>query len=943
MPVNHRPHLPGPLWRRGLAFPRHRPVAFAVLVLAVALTTLARSTPSLIVDASTDRAFTAEIDAVPERAARSQRLDLRAYATSVTSTDTLDAIGDAIDDVPVYGDAVTSLIPIGYRTARPQPTPVVRLAGRPAVTAAAVLYARSDALPALVPVDGSLSTESTAADGVWLPDTVAGALGASVGDAVELELMAPSSAATSSASSADERRIATATVAGVYVTDDGLPRRADGVITSWSALAPDLPDQPTVPGRPAALIVGSIPAVLDLADQIGETLLVTWDAAWEGPRTIEHGRTAADAVGSTARRFRDPQDRLGRITEDADIAPVVVVSGVADLVDRAEETATRLRPIIESTARGTQIVAIGLVLVAAWLHLRRRSGEVALLVGEGVRSSTIGLLATWEQLSAAVLGVGFGWVGGRWLGDRLAASGDIGATALADADRAAWTTAPIVIGGVLIASTIAAWAAEPARAGWAGRLAAALQWEVLATVVALAAGAQLVTQDGPALSSGAALVFPIAAIIAAAGIAARVLAVLAGRLGRSRRVPAGPPRHLAWWLARHRLVHALADASALVVVAAAGAGLLVHSGSFAASATSGTNDKAAALAGARSTLSIPWSGTLNGDADGIPTDLAPRWSIVWRDSDVSAAPKLVVDLLAVDRDTFARAAAWRDAFADRPLDDVLDDLAARTPGRIGIVVAGSRADRVPDSGTLTIGAWSAAYEVVDRIRAAPGQRDLVPMVMVDARNLFALIPTEDPTTRETVRVDDPDGWFRTELWSSESPSEMTATLADRDIELTDETVAVEGIARAERTPAIVAFRSAIPYLRAIGVVALVLACAALAQHASRRREAAAAETAMLTQMGVSAATLRWSAVGELVLVGVLGSVLGTGLGAATNTFMVGRMDPLPRVEPGFATLLSWPSVAVAVGSIAAVAAVVALGAHRSARRADVGEVLRVSS
>lgn len=170
------------------------------------------------------------------------------------------------------------------------------------------------------------------------------------------------------------------------------------------------------------------------------------------------------------------------------------------------------------------------------------------------------------------------------------------------------------------------------------------------------------------------------------------------------------------------------------------------------------------------------------------------------------------------------------------------------------------------------------------------------MVMVDARNLFALIPTEDPTTTETVRVDDPDARFRTELWSSESPSELTATLADRDIELTDEAVAVEGIARAERTPTIVAFRSAIPYLRAIGVVALVLTCAALAQHASRRREAAAAETAMLTQMGVSTATLRWSAVGELVLVGVVGSVLGTGLGAATNTFMVGRMDPLPHTR-----------------------------------------------
>lgn len=938
-----RHRRPSPLWRRGLGFPRRQPVWFAVLVVAVAFATMARTTPPLIVDASTDRAFTAEIDAIPERVPRSQRLDLRAYTTGVRSNDTLRSVADAIHRVPVYADPVTSLVPIGYRTARPQPTPVVRLAADPDVAATAVLYARSDALDALVPADGSPDPASVAdGDGVWLPDTVAAELGATVGDAVELELVAPAGA-TEPAAADEEPQIAAATVAGIYLTDDGLPRRADGASVSWDALAPDLPDEPTVPGRPAALVIASVPAVLDLAGDIGETLLVTWDAAWEGPRTIERGRQAADAVGSLGRRFRDPGDPLGRITKDADLPDVVVVSGVDVLADHAEETATQLRPIIESTARGTQLIALGLVIVAAWLHLRRRAGEVALLVGEGLRSITIALLATWEQLSAALLGVGLGWLGGRWVGDRLAATGDIGASALADANRAAWTTAPLVVVGIFVASVVAAWAAEPARAGWAGRLAAALQWEVLATVVAIAAGAQLVTQDGPALSSGAALVFPIAAIVAAAGIAARLLSLLAGRLGRSRRVPTSPPRHHGWWLARHRLVHALADASTLVVVAAAGAGLLVHSASFATSATSGTDDKVAAIAGARSTLPLAWSGDLNGGADGFPADLDPAWSVVWRDSDVSAAPKLVVDLLAVDGGTFANGAAWRDAFADRPLRDLLDDLAAPTPGRIGIVVAGSRADRVPDSGTLTIGAWSAAYTVIERIHAAPGQRDLVPMVMVDAHRFFALIPAEDPTTRETLRVDDPDGWFRTELWSSQAPSELTTALGARGLELTDETVQVEGIATAERTPAIVAFRSAIPYLRAIGIVALALACAALAQHASRRRNAAAAETAMLAQMGVRRSTLRWSAVGELVLVGLVGGALGVGLGAATNTFMVGRMDPLPRVEPGFAALLSWTSVAIAAGAIAAVAAGVALGAHRSALRADVGEVLRVSS
>lgn len=946
--VRLRDRGPGPLWRRALGSGRRRPVWFGVIVVAVGFATVARSTPTLIVDASADRAFAAEIDALPDRVPRNQRLELRAYATGVPDAATLDRISEVIDGVPVYAAPITSVRPVGYRTDRDHPTPVVRLASDPDRATTAVLFARTSALLSLQPAAGSAaSAGDEGAAGVWLPDTVATAIGAEVGDAIELELVY--------STPPEEPLIASSVVAGIYATTDGLPSPAGAGASAgadaapdvdWPAITDDLPDDPAAPGRPAPLLIGSAPTVLDLAAAMGETTLSTWDGAWDGQRTIEQGRAAAKSVSSIARRFRDRSDALGSITDDLGIDPVQVVSGIEGLVARADETAAQLRPIIESTARATQLVAIGLVVVAAWLHIRRRQGELALMIGQGMRTSAIGALATVELLPAAIVGVALGWWGGRALGDGLDEGASIAQQAIAEANRAAWTTGPIVLAGIFLASTTAAWSVEPARAGWSRHLAAALRWEVLVTVVAIASGAQLATQDGPALTSGAALVFPIAGILAGAGLGARLLALVAGRLASrrstSRRGTTRPPRRMGWWLARHRVVHALADTSALVVVAAAGAGLLVYAGSFATSGTSGTDDKVAALAGARSTLSIPWSGALTDGREGMPTDLPEGWSVVWRDSDVSAAPSLVVDLLAVDPATFVGTAAWRDAFADASLPDLLADMQLQRRGRVGIVAAGPRADWLPDRGTLSIGAWTAPYEVIRRIASAPGQRELVSLAMADAASLFALIPSEDPTTKETQRIDDPDGWFRTELWSSETPAGLTASLAARGIDLGASDATIGGISVEERDAAIVAFRSAIPYLRSIGIVAVLLACASLAQHAVRRRSAAAVETAMLMQMGVAPATLRWSAMGELVLVGLVGAAAGAGLGAAMTRFMIGRLDPLPRSQPEFTPLLSWWSVAIAVAVIAGVAAIVALLAARDARRAEVGEVLRVS-
>ena len=179
---------------------------------------------------------------------------------------------DLLDELPVYGPALTAVSPLLPYTDASGPLPVIQNAAGERVVA--IVFAIDGALESL-----GGGTASPSGPGVWIPDGLATELRLEPGDRVDVALVRPN---------ADE---ATAippvpvTVAGVYPTSDGLPVSTG---FDWSAVPGGVPDDPIANEGPARLLLTDEATALSLIASMGDVSLVTWDAAVAGtgrPRT----------------------------------------------------------------------------------------------------------------------------------------------------------------------------------------------------------------------------------------------------------------------------------------------------------------------------------------------------------------------------------------------------------------------------------------------------------------------------------------------------------------------------------------------------------------------------------------------------------------------------------------------------------------------------------
>ena len=922
-----------PLVRSATTFVARRPLWGLTIGVATAVLALAASTAPLVTEAAADRAFHQEALAAVG-SPPGTGIDARASTTGLADAAAAAAVAARLDALDVYGSPTMSVRPIRPYSGFRHPMPLVAAGD---VRATGVVYALGDTVSTL----RTIGDTAPAPGAVWLPDTLAAELGVSAGDSVELALVAQLTDADLAAGALPPEQQPLdgidVDVAGVYLTEDGLPV-SDGF--DWQSIAQQLPPHPELVGRTAPLVLTDTTTAMTVLDEMGDNPFVIWDAAWEGPTTISRGRDAAGSLADASEDFADSHSRIGSLVEGASADDVVLASSEPDFVQRSDEGAAILDPVLDSIALAALLVAVLVLATCVWLLVASRRRETMLSLARGESPTRVASIVLVELLPALIVGVVAAYAIVRWAPGLVAGDGSIGPHTAGTARRWVIACLPVAVLVVFAVALSTAWIIDPATADRAKRWLSVLRPETIAVVAAAATGAQVLTQDGSLLDSGVGLLFPLLFLIAGALVAVRVLALAirgGRRASRRRAATSRRPRSLSLWLGRRRLTSALTQVSMVAIVVAIGVGAFTYTTAVPASGRQAVSDKEAVIGGARSTVEVVDSAaTTEGDpAFGRP---GPGTTVLW-EANAHLGPNIASDVLMIDPKTFADAVEWRDTFAPQSLDALLAGLDG-SGETLGLIVAGNYAAAVPDAGVLDLApGLSVPYEVVARVPALPWQRERSTMMLISAPALAPSIPSVDGTLPGASDVSALDAQFRSFVWSRFDQSELSRLVDPAAIVPNRPT---RNLTSASRLPAFVAFDLALPYLEAVGIAIFAVALLGVVVLGGRRRDEVAVEAAITERMGLSPRTTRLASVGGAMLLGVVGWAVGTLLGVVVAALMIGRLDPAPGLTPGFDAGVSTPGIVLALVAVVAVAGLGASLDDRNARRIPVAEVLRAA-
>lgn len=910
-----------PLWRRAPLVLRDHVGAGLAVAAAVGVLTVATASAPLLVSSAGAAAFERLRSADPRGAT-----GLVAIGEGPATTDGIDGVDALLRTEIARLDGLTAPVAslAGMQFQRTPETSGV-VVGGDVVTA--TLVHRDGLLP-------SLRAQAGGGDGLWLPSTLAEAADVAPGGTVRL---------VGTADDDGSRIELDAEVAGAYGDpfDDGLLRPDASDV--WRDVLAGLPrsEEST---RVPPLLLADRATFLDLAGALDERVLARWESSLTVDATSLVGaRTLVADLGAFLGAATDPTgDMVATISGFARPGEFSFDTGLPRTVEQATAVADTLQGPLRSLAIAAQVVALLLVAAAVAMLLRRRHLELRLLAAQGASPVTTGARVALEVLPAAVAGAVAGWLLAAPVVRVLGPSPQLDPTMVGAARGAMMTSlvAALVVTGTI--GAVSAAGAPDLGTPSSGTRLRWVPWEPVALALAIAAGYQLlVRSDAARVEAGTVdllvVAFPLLAVAALVGLAARGLARLLGRAAPTSRMPR---RSVAGWLTLRRVARLPAHALTLVTAGGLALGLFVYFAAIAASTGTALDAKSAALAGAETSSRLFTTWRIE---PGLPRSMPDDTTFVWRESATVKPGDISVDLLAVDPATFARGAAWRPTFADAPLSDVL--AAAGTAPSAGgstssVLAVGQTLDGtpLPASGQLVSGGWGAVgFEVADRPEAFPGMRENVPLIVVDARRFFPLIGPYDPTDPET-QVNPVRQVFRPEIWSAGSPTDVERYLVSRDTRLLDVQTREQVAAR----PDLLAPTWALGYLTAVGAAVGCLALGALVVYADQRRAARATSYALARRMGLSASGNLLATAAELLAVLAVALLVGVVAALAVGWVVAGHVDPAPRVAP--APQLEVPLVALAVSAAGVVVSALATAAWLQLRadRTDIAEVLRVA-
>jgi hypothetical protein len=285
-------------------------------------------------------------------------------------------------------------------------------------------------------------------------------------------------------------------------------------------------------------------------------------------------------------------------------------------------------------------------------------------------------------------------------------------------------------------------------------------------------------------------------------------------------------------------------------------------------------------------------------------------------------------LLVIDPSTFAHAAFWEPSLSDVPLDELLTRLDAGGTGALPIVIANGAAT-TPTS--ITVGTTPVPVTVVGRAASFPGYSSSMNPLVVVSRDAalralpggFNLLATPGSST---------------ELWVRGPTSTVLDAIRRSNIDVSSVITADE----VRDIPFIVSVVNTFLTLDILGAMALLLVVVLAIVYMHMRQRARMISTGLSSRMGASFSLLRRALILELggMLLGAL--AIGVPAGLFSSSLVLRSLDPLPLIPPRISFAPPWTAVAAIAFLLVAAALVGSWFVDRSARKADLGDLMRVA-
>ncbi|AGZ39636.1 hypothetical protein [Actinoplanes friuliensis] len=768
-------------------------------------------------------------------------------------------------------------------------------------------------------------------DGVWLPEPVATALGASAGDRIVLAVVVGKDG---------EPRQTTVAVDGVYAVDAAgrLPADPPGS-RKWALRQGDTPGDTEYRTLPAYLLIGATATVERLAQAVGDEIFWSAEAELVPGSSLAEARQTAEGVEDLRRSYATS------VAVEDDVRALRFASGIGRIVDASQATTDQVRQRTRPVEWAAIIVGLASVLAVALLSARRRERELRHVVAVGLSPVRVGGLWGLENLLPALLGAGLGWLVAWQLVTRL---GPPGAVTESLRPAALLAGAAALAGLVTVAGVGAAAAARRVRPAPPATVRRALPWAAMVVVIALVAAGGLVSAGGAADGArGVDLLVPLLVLAAVGVVAGRLPGLLAGRRRRTARLPGSPGRAVLW-LARRRLGSGGTERRLAVVVVTTGLGMLLFALSAVQSTAVSADDRVAVASGAEAVATLQGSWEVDkGAAQAPPEDplgaeppdkpvpgvrnppMPAGDTVVWRTDTTSPLDDDQRDLLLIDPAQFRDAALWGRGADLAEARAAVADLVATPVDAEGtprvITVADPASDRL-DAIQVEIGFSRANLAVASRVAAFPGLQSR-PMYVAAADPTLKKLGRDDPRLRPLRQQSVNAVLVQAQLWSSAGAAGIQAVTGANGV--VPERVSTADQLRQDA--AYVATGRARGYQLAIAGYLALLAVLTLCIYAQRTAALRGPTDLMLARVGLGRARIRRAQTLEFVLLAAVAFAAAVGGVAALAPLGTRLLDDQPRLLPAFDLQLSGAGVAVTAGvAVLATVLAVALTAVRSA-------------
>ena len=777
-------------------------------------------------------------------------------------------------------------------------------AGKPnsSETARMRLFYRDEALQNVERMAGEIGDP-----GVWMPHTAAGALGLDVDDELEIEY------------GTETRRT---TIAGIYRALNTAP-----ITDYWRPLTFEIVNLRDFDLAPPPFLI----AEKDTFFELGSGLTDEAEMVWHFPLTA--GEMNYDESLALERRYDvahhagdDPLSPLGRAYTDlrAHTFQVPSIDSLMfSLIERIKETVTSLDTSVRVLGFAGQAVALFAIGGAGLFLARSRHTELRSMLAQGITPTGIGATFATEMALPTILGVGLGYSAAIGLVRALGPGAHISLSAYESALVASGIAAIIALAA--LGAVVATSARREIGIGFARarRIAVKIPWEALVLLLAVAGYYELATGRRAIVTApGEApeidllvLTFPLLFISGVVGLAARVSKRLLPRL-RDR----GPDRSTALYLTWRRLADSSATAVMLMAVTAMAIGVLMYAATVVRSIEDTVSAKAYIATGSDVAVTVPRGTETQATPFPVTQVTRLRGDIFPGDENV--------DVVAVDRATFASAAFWDPRFSSASLDDLLARMASGDE-RLPALVAGIE---VGDRATLVTAETQVPLEVIDRPLAFPGTQNNTPIVVVGRERFMDFI--EASGNEGLARV-----VAANELWAKGDPATILDHFNDAGIVL--------GSVRDTRDFLAAGPLRAVTWtfslMEALGLLAAMMVVIGLVFYLESRQREREISYGLARRMGLRSRDHRLALAAELGGMVTIALCVGTLAALGAARLVLSHADPLASMPPPVLFRVPLTTLLVVIPAGALICAIAAWRVQRTADRVRMAEVMRVAA